>query len=55
VDRKARKSWLTQEMINKMDERRKWKNVNNEGRKEELQKSEEQTENSHRQGQEGIS
>jgi hypothetical protein len=23
VDRKARKSWITQEMINKMDEQRK--------------------------------
>jgi type I site-specific restriction endonuclease len=34
VERRARKSWLTQEMISKMDERRKWKNVNNEdGRK----------------------
>jgi type I site-specific restriction endonuclease len=34
VDRKARKPIITQEMINKMDERRKWKNVNNkEGRK----------------------
>jgi hypothetical protein len=34
VDRKARKPWITQEMISKMDEQRKWKNVNNEeGRK----------------------
>jgi hypothetical protein len=34
VDRKARKPWITHEMINKMDQRRKWKNVNNEeGRK----------------------
>ena len=31
---RARKLWITQEMISKMDERRKWKNVNNkEGRK----------------------
>jgi hypothetical protein len=30
VERRARKSWVTQEMISKMDERRKWKNVNNE-------------------------
>jgi hypothetical protein len=29
VDRKARKLWITQETINKMDERRKWKSVNN--------------------------
>jgi hypothetical protein len=34
VDRKARKPWITLEMINKMDERRKWRKVNNEeGRK----------------------
>jgi hypothetical protein len=31
---RARKPWITQEMISKMDERRKWKNVNiKEGRK----------------------
>jgi type I site-specific restriction endonuclease len=34
VERRARKPWITQEMISKMDERRKWKNVNyEEGRK----------------------
>jgi hypothetical protein len=34
VERRARKPWITQEMISKMDERRKWKNFNNEeGRK----------------------
>jgi hypothetical protein len=34
VYRKARKPWFSQEMINKMDQRGKWKNVNNEkGRK----------------------
>jgi type I site-specific restriction endonuclease len=34
VERRARKPWITQEMISKIDERRKWKNVNNEeGRK----------------------
>jgi hypothetical protein len=33
-DSKARKPWITREIINKMDERRKWKNVNKEeGRK----------------------
>jgi hypothetical protein len=31
VERRAGKPWITQEMISKMDERRKWKNVNNEG------------------------
>jgi hypothetical protein len=34
VERRARKPRITQEMFSKMDERRKWKNVNNEeGRK----------------------
>jgi hypothetical protein len=34
VERRARKPWITQEMISKMDKRRKWKNINNEeGRK----------------------
>jgi hypothetical protein len=34
VKRRARKPWITQEMISKMDERRKWKNGNNkEGRR----------------------
>ena len=30
VEMGARKPWITQEMISKMDERRKWKNVNTE-------------------------
>jgi hypothetical protein len=30
VDRKARKPWIATEMTNRMDERRKQKNVNNE-------------------------
>jgi hypothetical protein len=30
VEKRARKPWRTQEMISKMDERRKWKNVNTE-------------------------
>jgi len=34
VEKRARKPWITQEMISNMDERRKWKNVNTEeGRK----------------------
>ena len=33
-EKRARKPWITQEMISKMDERRKWKNVSTEeGRK----------------------
>jgi len=30
VEKRARKPWITQEMISTMDERRKWKNVNTE-------------------------
>jgi len=30
VERKSRKPWITQEMINKVNERRQWKNVNKE-------------------------
>jgi hypothetical protein len=30
VEKRARKPWITQEMVNKMGKRRKWKNVNNE-------------------------
>jgi hypothetical protein len=30
---KSRKPWITHEMINKTDERKKWKNVNNEERR----------------------
>ena len=34
VEKRARKPWITQEMISKMDERKKWKNVDTEeGRK----------------------
>jgi hypothetical protein len=34
IKKRARKPWISQEMISKMDERRKWKNVNTEeGRK----------------------
>jgi len=28
VEKRARRPWITQEMISKMDEQRKWKNVN---------------------------
>ena len=30
VEKRARKSWITQEMISTVDERRKWKDVNTE-------------------------
>ena len=42
-------------MIKKINEQRKWKNISNEGRKNNFQMTEEQNEMSHRQGQEGIS
>jgi hypothetical protein len=38
VDRKARKQWIRQEMINKTAEQRKRKNVNNEGGRKEGRK-----------------
>jgi hypothetical protein len=30
VEKRARKQWITRGIIGKIDERRKWKNVNNE-------------------------
>jgi hypothetical protein len=33
VEKRARKPWITQEMISKMDERRKWKSANDEERR----------------------
>jgi hypothetical protein len=33
VETRARKLWITQEMVSKMNERKKWKSVNNEGQK----------------------
>ena len=30
VEKRARKPWITQEMISKIDEQTKWKNVNTE-------------------------
>jgi type I site-specific restriction endonuclease len=34
VEKRARKSWITREMMDKIDERRKWKNINiEEGKK----------------------
>ena len=40
VEERARKPWITQEMISKMDEQRKWKNVNTEeGRRKELKRA----------------
>jgi DNA primase catalytic subunit len=33
VEKRARNPWITQEIISKIDERRKWKRVNNELRR----------------------
>jgi hypothetical protein len=30
VEKRARKPWITQGIVSKMDERRKWKSVSNE-------------------------
>jgi type I site-specific restriction endonuclease len=30
IEKRARKPWITQEMINKMNERKRWNNVNTE-------------------------
>lgn len=55
VNRKARMLLITQEIIDKMDERRKLKNVNStEGRKT-CRRLKELVEKSHKQSQEGIS
>jgi hypothetical protein len=43
VDRKAGKPYITEEIISRMDERRKWKNVNNEEGRNTYLKTEEQT------------
>jgi type I site-specific restriction endonuclease len=55
VERKARRSWITQEMISKMDERRKWKNVNNEEGRKNYRRLRQRIEECHGQRQEGIS
>jgi len=52
VEKRARNPLITQEMICKMDERRKWKNINTE---EDRRKTEERIEKSHRKGQKGKS
>jgi hypothetical protein len=57
VDRKARKPWITEEMISKMQEQRKWKTVNNEGRKEgrkNYRRLRNELKETQRQGQEGV-
>jgi hypothetical protein len=52
--RRARKPCITQEMISKMNEQRKWRNVNEEGRKN-YRRLRNKLKNFHRKGQEGIS
>ena len=50
VEKRARKPWITQGMISKMDERRKWKNVNTEEGRRNFRRQE-WIEKSHRKGQ----
>jgi len=37
-ERRTSTPWITQEVISQMDGKGKWKNVNNEGRKEQMEK-----------------
>lgn len=54
-DRRPKKSCITQEIVNKMEEGRKWKNINNEERRRaELQKTKGRTEKCLREGQDEI-
>jgi hypothetical protein len=48
VERRARKPWIKEEMISKMNERMKWKNVNTEESRKNYQEAEAQIEKSHR-------
>jgi len=52
IDRKARRPWITHEMINKMDERRKLKNVNNTKGRITCRRLNKRIEKRHRQNQE---
>jgi hypothetical protein len=53
-ERIGTKPWITQEIIKKMDERRKRDECEQRSKKDELQKTEEQITKSHWQDQEGV-
>ena len=55
VEKRARKPWITQEMISKMDERRKWKNVNTEEGRRKYRRLRNELKKNDRKGQKGIS
>ena len=55
VEKRARKLWITQEMISKMYERRNWKNVNTEEGRRNYRRLRNELKQSHRKGQKGIS
>ena len=55
VEKRARKPWITQEMISKMDERRKWKNVNTEEGRRNYRRLRDELKRSTEKGQKGIS
>ena len=54
VEKRVRKPWITQEMITKMGERRKWKNVNNEEGRRNYRRLRNELKKTHRNGQKGI-
>jgi hypothetical protein len=54
VKRRTSRPWITLEMISKMDHQRKWKNVNNKGKRNHRRQKIE-LKKSYREDQEGIS
>ena len=54
VEKRARNPWITQEMISKIDKRRKWKNVNTEEGRRNYRRLRNKLK-SHRKIQQGIS
>ena len=55
VEKRARKPWITQEMISKMDGRKKLKNVNTEEGRRNYRRLSNKLKNCHRKGKKGIS
>ena len=55
VEKRARNPWITQDMISKMDGRRKSKNVNTEEGRRNYRRLSNKLKNCHRKGQKGIS
>ena len=55
VEKRARKLWITQEMISRMDVRRKWKNVNTAEDRRNYRRLRNELKRATRKGQKGIS